>query len=294
MSKIKTTAYTIIFASAIITQASAQSYHFTIDQTNSYLQGNVAGAANLKGSLIGNYNSSTNPTGTRTKPGTSGSFGSTENVAVPVSAKATWTFTVNNSVAGTFDLSFDLTKKKVVLKNYTAKMTQNAIPVESGTFTPLTSAFRTKNPTFAYPAFGTTLTANAFTLSDFQISQTSTQGGGALKLISGSTYAFAATYVATVSATISTHGATKTVTGTMPMLMNGKVTFTSEGAVITLTNGLSSNTLSLKSTYTLPAVDLALPAGSAKAYVIFNSSITSASIAFDHAANVSAYGDIVK
>ncbi len=62
-------------------------YTFAFDTTQSGLAGEIETSASTTGTLIGNYNQETNPTGTRTKPGINifEPFGPTENLPVNVS-----------------------------------------------------------------------------------------------------------------------------------------------------------------------------------------------------------------
>jgi hypothetical protein len=67
-------------------------YDFLMYPADSDLNVRVSVQSFTSGTLVGNYNPNTNPTGTRTKPGIFSSFGPTENVPVPVE--------VNPSVEG--------------------------------------------------------------------------------------------------------------------------------------------------------------------------------------------------
>ena len=59
-------------------------YRFTYLPTQSGLNATLSATVSTSGTMIGNYDAAANPTGTRTKPGIFGSFGSTENLPVAV------------------------------------------------------------------------------------------------------------------------------------------------------------------------------------------------------------------
>ncbi|MFI4881269.1 MAG: GC-type dockerin domain-anchored protein [Phycisphaerales bacterium JB064] len=64
--------------------ACAQTYDMALTDASG-LDGSLLIGIDTTGSLIGDWDPDTNPTGTRTKPGLFGSFGATENVPVPAS-----------------------------------------------------------------------------------------------------------------------------------------------------------------------------------------------------------------
>ncbi|MFM8871926.1 MAG: hypothetical protein ACKOJI_00940 [Phycisphaerales bacterium] len=67
----------------------------------------------LAGTWIGNYNATTNPTGTQTRPGL---FGGSGNVAIPYSMSIRPTITINGThPAGTFTLGFDPVTRAVAV-----------------------------------------------------------------------------------------------------------------------------------------------------------------------------------
>jgi hypothetical protein len=63
--------------------ALAQQYQFVINPAPSGISGTLSTSLDTTGTLIGNYDETSNPTGTRTKPGLFGTFAPTENVPVP-------------------------------------------------------------------------------------------------------------------------------------------------------------------------------------------------------------------
>ncbi|MFX4717804.1 hypothetical protein ABTB07_23170, partial [Acinetobacter baumannii] len=74
-------------------------------------------SANTQGTLVGNYDPDTNPTGTRTKPGVFGSFGPTENVPVNVSIGAAIGGNINRQASGTFRATVDGNTNTITFEN---------------------------------------------------------------------------------------------------------------------------------------------------------------------------------
>ena len=72
--------WAILGAAGALHLAPAQLYDFNVVAPPSGISGNLAISARTQGTLVGNYDQTNNPTGTRTKPGLFGSFDPTENV----------------------------------------------------------------------------------------------------------------------------------------------------------------------------------------------------------------------
>ena len=75
-----------------------------------------------EGSLIGNFDPTANPTGTRTKPGLFGSFGADENVEVPTALKLGLSGKPQVGTGGGFTALIDLAAPSISIRDYTASM----------------------------------------------------------------------------------------------------------------------------------------------------------------------------
>jgi len=123
-------------------------YQFTIDSQNSALNSSISVTAPTTGTLIGNYDATTNPpTGTRTKPGFFGSFGDTENVPVPVSVALAVSGDNTTNPAGTFVLRLDTEGGVAGLTGLTLDLLGADVLAIAATANVNWSTFRTRNPT---------------------------------------------------------------------------------------------------------------------------------------------------
>ncbi|OYT69187.1 MAG: hypothetical protein CFK48_09065 [Armatimonadetes bacterium CP1_7O] len=154
--------------------ASAQMYDFTVVAPPSGISGNLSIAANTQGTLVGNYDPDTNPTGTRTKPGIFGSFGPTENVPVNVSIGAAIGGNINRQASGTFRATVDGNTNTITLENLSVNFLANGPAVLPVTLTIAGQSFRTRNPTSTYilPSQGISFPIGAVNLNQFNVVQT--------------------------------------------------------------------------------------------------------------------------
>lgn len=261
-----------------ISNANAQTYSFTIDPAHSGMKGTLAVQAKGAGSLIGNYDVSTNPTGTRTKPGTTGAFGATENLPVTIAPTFSVTGPVTTQLGGTFQLTLTSGSRKVELSGYQAN------PLTAGPVTIASSmsinnqAFRTKNPTFVYPAVqtpvGLTLMVSSLTIT--QVEETAegtlipTRKGSDLILVP---------FKAKVAGSYAINGKIYSFERTIPMTLSGTIVFGQGTAQITSSMGLGGISLSLPSPITLPTFPLPLPALQGQpAHVLVTMTVNQASL----------------
>ncbi|MCX7924769.1 MAG: hypothetical protein N2554_03040, partial [Fimbriimonadales bacterium] len=115
--------------------AQAQLYDFTVVAPPSGISGNLSISAQTQGTLVGNYNPDTNPTGTRTKPGLFGPFGPTENVPVNVSIGAAIGGNINRQAGGTFRATVDGSNNTITFENLSLNFLANGPAVLPVTLT---------------------------------------------------------------------------------------------------------------------------------------------------------------
>ncbi len=163
-----------LLLAGVASSASAQigEYDFTFNSATSGLSGNLTSGLATTGTLIGNYTELDNPTGTRTKPGLFGSFGATENVAVPVSLGGGLNGDFDSSPSGLFRMDVNTASGQLSLMNYEANFLAGG-PLE----VPITlsleyDTFRTRNPSSTYiGGFPLTLPIGAATVGAFSVRQ---------------------------------------------------------------------------------------------------------------------------
>ena len=130
--------------------ASGQVYDFTINSTPSGLSGTAGIDVDTTGTLIGNYDATSNPTGTRTKPGIFGTFGETENVAVGVTLGVALSGPVNSHASGGFRMGLEMDSGAVSFSNYSVNFLQSGPVSLPSTLALSFASFRTRNPTSTY------------------------------------------------------------------------------------------------------------------------------------------------
>ncbi len=201
--------------------------------------------APASGTLIGDYVTATNPTGTRTKPGIFGSFAATENVACPVSIGVGVSGATSLTTGGTFRLDVDVAGGVATLSNYiTTRLTGGTGLKATGTFV-TTTGFRTRTPDSTYVPTGSG--GINIPLGDASITAlTLTQGGpsvGTLTPTGANTYHVVVATVVDVMATVLALNGTYDVTGTpTPLVLDGTLTVLAGGlASFTATSDLAAN-----------------------------------------------------
>lgn len=190
---------TLTIACGLMLASQAQLYDFSVVAPPSGISGNLALSAGTAGTLIGNYDPDTNPTGTRTKPGLFGSFGPTENLPVSIEIDAQVGGNINRHAGGTFQLTVNRTANTVSFSGLSLNFLANGPAVLPATVTLRGQAFRTRNPDSTYPlVVPITLPIGSLTLSQFEAVQTGV-GGGVLTPQGGGVYTFTAGVAVDVS-----------------------------------------------------------------------------------------------
>ncbi|NUL82171.1 MAG: hypothetical protein HUU60_05525 [Armatimonadetes bacterium] len=135
-------------SSLLFAAASAQllGYDFTINSSSSGLTGELNFSADTSGTLIGNWDPDANATGTRTKPGLSGSFGETENL--PVNAWLTLGLNddVDTDATGRFRMLVDLDSGVAIVMGFRADYLGGQTLSIPATLTIRYDSFRTRQP----------------------------------------------------------------------------------------------------------------------------------------------------
>ncbi|MBX3405265.1 MAG: hypothetical protein KF869_00770 [Phycisphaeraceae bacterium] len=122
-------------------------YQFTLNSQQSELTTAINITAPSTGSLIGNYDAETNPTGTRTKPGFLGTFGDTENVPVPLTVTVVVNGNNTTNPSGAFVLRLDPDTGEAGLSGLSLDLLGGDDIAVNLTANMLWNTFRTRNPT---------------------------------------------------------------------------------------------------------------------------------------------------
>jgi hypothetical protein len=124
----------------------AATFTFALRPEGTSLQGEFGLTAATAGSLRGDYDPATNPGGTRTKPGLFGSFGSTENLPVPVELTPVLSGPLDSVPAGVFNLQLNEAAGTVVLSGLSLDLLPGGPVLVPSEVTLEFSTFRTRSP----------------------------------------------------------------------------------------------------------------------------------------------------
>lgn len=189
--------------------------------------------ATLPGTLIGNYDAVTNPTGTLTRPG---AFGGAGNLPVNFNATGGANGAATTRPAGAFTLIADTTGLTVSIDGFTADLLVGSTPSFDFAVTAVFQTFRTFNPNSIYPGnFPITIPLGASTLNTLSLAQTG-QAVGTLTPAGAGAYDFtlAAPAEATVSVTLLDGSVIGPVTVPAPLVLTGTLTIEGATAIVTL------------------------------------------------------------
>ncbi|MGQ9901543.1 MAG: PEP-CTERM sorting domain-containing protein [Fimbriimonadales bacterium] len=290
--------WAILSAAGALHLAPAQQYDFTVVAPPSGISGNLSIAANTQGTLIGNYDQNTNPTGTRTKPGINpfDPFGPTENVPVNISLGAAIGGAVNRQAGGTFRATVDGSTNTITFENLSLDFLANgpaALPV---TLTIAGQSFRTRNPTSTYilPSSGISFPIGSVNLSQFTAVQTGV-GTGVLTPTGVGTYDFTAGVLVdlTLAADLLGNPLGQTIPFVLPL--QGQVVVSGGSAVITSLQQINF-AQSFNPNIDLPSFEFGLPTilpPGSTANFIFNLTLEEIGFEVDLDINLRAEGTLV-
>lgn len=218
----------------IAAAAQGQVFDFTINPATSGLNSSLSVNVPTSGTLIGNWDAAKNSTGTRTKPGIFGTFGPTENVAVPMSMGVGFGGPVNSSTSGLFQLSLDPANASAQISGYSANLLQSgniALPI---TLSLLFESFRTRSPDSTFIG-GIPLPIPLGEASLTQLSILQVGGGqGSIKKTGPNQYDFLITLIVALTAEFTALGQPFSIPGAPTAFpLEGSLTVTGTTAVLT-------------------------------------------------------------
>jgi PEP-CTERM motif len=267
------------FSATFAAHAGVPTYEFTIDPAASGLRANLATAFNTAGSLIGNYDQTNNPTGTRTKPGLFGSFGETENLPVAVELGLGLDSMLDTRSSGGFHMSFDTGVGTLLMSGFTSDLLKSGPASIDASATLLTEAFRTRNPSSVYlGGIPVTLPLGQVSLTSLSVTQTEDAAPGVLTPLGGNRYSFLVAPVVQIEGSIDAFGQVLDIPPTaVPLPLAGEIELIGDTARLTsvqpvdLMNTADPNLALPELPFDLPTI---LPPGGV-ASVLFNLTLES-------------------
>lgn len=196
---------TIISLSAIVLASSvalAQSFDAAIDTKQSTAAIDASLVLSTAGTLIGDYNIDTNPTGTQTRPGF---FGGSGNNPIPVTVDLQTETNLNSAPAGAFAINIDFEALQFDIAGLTADILNGSPGTTSLSATLLYSTFNTINPTFIYPG-GVPITlplGDLGNVSNASLTQTDAAAGVLVETADPDVFTFAVALPAELALTVS-------------------------------------------------------------------------------------------
>jgi hypothetical protein len=235
-------------------------WDFGIVQPQSGLTATLTNEATTSGTLIGNYDETSNPTGTRTKPGLFGSFGSTENVAVAVnSLGARLNGPISTRTSGGYRLTVDTSANTVTLENFASNFLASGSASVPISIALSTATFRTRAPSSVFPGVPITLPIGSATLSELSVAQAGA-GVGTLTPTGAGTWDFTIATLVNLSASFDVLGNELSLPGALPLpfALTGSLTIAGDTAVVSALTPISFSQ-SQQPGQALPQIPLALP-----------------------------------
>lgn len=187
-------AATVLVAGALLAVASAAPYDMTIRANASGLAATVSLTANTAGTLIGNWDPNTNPTGTRTKSGSFGAFGETENLPIDMTLDSSFGGPIDTTPAGAFQLVLNPALGTLEITGFSADLLGGESVALGLSVTLETETFRTRSPSSLYiGGIPITVPLGNATLLQLDATQGELPGAGTLVETGPGQYDFAAT-----------------------------------------------------------------------------------------------------
>ncbi len=210
-----------------------QTFEFTLNPAASGLSGSLSAGVATSGTLIGNWNAATNPTGTRTKPGLFGSFGPTENIPVPTTLTGSTAGPIDTEGAGSLRLRLDPVAQTCQLTGLAVDFVTGAPILVPANGTIDFDSFRTRTPDSTYPGVPVSLPIGDIEVTDLQATQSIPAIGTAMGGIPG-VFVFEVSAAVEITGTMSLMGNTfELPPATLLLVFQGNVTVSGSGATLT-------------------------------------------------------------
>lgn len=239
--------------------AQAEYYSLVIDPGASGFAADVAVELQTVGTLIGDYDPETNPTGTRTKPGLIGSFGPTENVAVPASIGAALDGNPSSDTVGGAELRIDWDAGTVQIANFHADFVDEQAITIPIVVTVGFDSFRTRSPDSLYIGAQFPLPLGDAVLSQLMVVQTGEAVSAPLTPIGPGLYSFTLVPTVELTAAVSFLGTDAPLPATpLPLPLIGTIAV-EEGSVVVSSSSDFELDQALEPGVAIPQFPLDLP-----------------------------------
>jgi hypothetical protein len=278
--------------------ASAQTFDFTVNASTSGLTASVNASADLTGTLIGNYNQATNPTGTRTLDYSI--IGTRPPAPTNISKNLSGTGTASGNAAGrpagSFRLSIDTTAGTVAMAQFATNLIGAATPPVFPVNATITyQSFLTAAPNNSYPF----IVPIPFPLGNAELTalllaQTG-PAAGALTPTTPGTYTFSLMVPCDVTASLVFSGSPGNTTLPQDVPVSGTVTINGTSATASLSITLNQNQVIEEDQPGPPNQPFDLPPLSGTgdpAHLLLNTTITRQTIGVNGSATLPAAGVI--
>lgn len=224
---------TITFLCTTYGFAGETPYNFSVNTSKSGLNANVGLGAKTTGTLIGNYDATTNPTGTRTKPGLFGPFNPGENVPVPTSVGVGLGGAPKSGASGAFNMGLDFSAGSLSLSGMKLNLLATGAATLNNELTFEFDTFRTRDPNSLYVGgIPLTIPIGTAQLTALDLEQ-ALPTVGSITPAGQNTYNFSAAVVASLSATFEVLGSSFSVPG-VPAVLPLEGLLTIDGETVTL------------------------------------------------------------
>ncbi len=234
-------------------------YEFLLSPRSGLQVANLDLSVATTGSLIGDFDATTNPTGTRTKPGLFGSFGDQENVEVPTQLVLGLSGNPQVNTGGGFTALIDLAAPSISIRDYNASMPAGTTASLDFSLGLSLELFRTRNPFSIYPPGDITLPIGEATLADVVLTQIGPGPTVALTPTGAGVYEFETLLLATAALSLDALGNSVSLPPIpVPLPLRGTLMLEGDSAKI---NGLSPLTIdqTISAGVTLPEFTLPVP-----------------------------------
>ncbi len=213
-------------------------YDFVVVPTSSDLNVNVTLQAFTDGTLIGNYDPTTNPGGTRTKPGLH-PFGFAGNHPVPVQVNPLVQGNVQSQPVGTFSMVFHPAANQIILLGLASDLLPSRTVSLPANATLVFDTFTTRSPTSTYPGGSYPVPLGDIAVRSLTIMQTDEPAVGTLTPLGGNRYAFAVAPMVRLYVYADLQGTVlETTSNPSPLMLTGEVEILGDTARVLSVNAI--------------------------------------------------------
>ncbi len=125
-------------------------YDFAMNPSTTGLDADLDVSLSTTGTLVGNWDTDTNPEGTRTRPGLFGPFPDDANDPVPADLGLSLAGSPQSATTGEFTMSLEPQLGAFTLSNYSANLLSNGPATAKVSISVEYDSFRTRNPSSTY------------------------------------------------------------------------------------------------------------------------------------------------